>query len=130
MKLQFYKKGIPTKSLQRIGILVITFIVSVIFFEIVTNISEDVEVSAQSSPTLPLISVNYLDDASTLLHGYVTEMDPCYMRDAIIPLDDDRLISLTIDCDDYEVDSLSYEIRSLDTQRNIASNDLSFTEND
>jgi len=130
MKLQFYKKGIPTRILKRAGILLGVFLVSVVFFEIVTNISETKEVSAQSSPTLPIVSINYLEDASTELHGYKTEMDPAYMRDAIIPLDSERNVKLTVDTKDYAVDSLSYEIRSLDTQRNISNNELEFTSED
>ncbi len=130
MKLQFYKKGIPKKIIQRCVILIATFFASIIFFEIITNISEDVEVSSQLSPTLPTISVNYLGDVTTTLHGYISEMDPCYMRDAIIPLDDDRNISLTVNCNNYTVDTLSYEIRSLDTQRNISSNELAFSQSD
>ena len=130
MKLQFYKKGIPTEILKRIGILLVVFIVSVVFFEIVTNIQEPQEIIAQSSPTLPTVQIDYLSDASTELHGYVSEMDPAYMRDAIIPLDSERNISITVDPKDYDVDGLSYEIRSLDTQRNISNNDLSFTTED
>ena len=97
MKLQFYKKGIPTEILKRVGILVVVFVVSVVFFEIVTNISEPQEVSAQSSPTLPTVTIDYLGDAYTELHGYVTEMDPAYMRDAIIPLATERNVSITAD---------------------------------
>ncbi|WP_051524661.1 hypothetical protein [Pseudobutyrivibrio sp. MD2005] len=130
MKLQFYKKGIPTKIIKRAVILVVVFFVSIIFFEIVTNITETQEISSQASPTLPLVYVNYLGDASTELHGYVSEMDPAYMRDAIIPLDSQRNISLSIDSKKYSIDGVSYEIRSLDTQRNIANNELEYTEKD
>ncbi len=130
MKLQFYKKGIPTKIIKRSAILLTVFAVSVVFFEIVTNISETQEVTPQSSPTLPLVTVNYLSDASTELHGYVTEMDPAYMRDAIIPLDANRTVSLSIDPKSYSIDSVSYAIRSLDTQRNISNNELKFTQKD
>nr|MCR4831657.1 hypothetical protein [Pseudobutyrivibrio sp.] len=129
MKLQFYKKGIPTKILRRAGILFTIFIAAVVFFEIITNISESKEVSAQATPTLPIVTINYLGDANTELHGYVTEMDPAYMRDAIIPLDLERTVSLSIDTKKYKVDSLSYEIRSLDTQRNISNNDLDYVDN-
>ena len=63
--------------------------------------------------------------------GYVTQMDPAYMRDAIIPLDSNRNVSLSIDAKKYSIDNVSYEIRSLDTQRNIAKNDITFsTDND
>ncbi|SEA97708.1 hypothetical protein SAMN02910384_02918 [Pseudobutyrivibrio sp. ACV-2] len=126
MRLQFYKKGIPTKILQRAAILLAVFIISLVFFEIVTNISEDVEISKQSSPTLPIVTMEFLNHGNTQLHGYTSEMDPAYMRDAIIPLDKKRTISLSIDTKDFPVDSLSYEIRSLDTQRNIAKNDLDY----
>ncbi|MBR1623157.1 MAG: hypothetical protein IJ675_04540, partial [Pseudobutyrivibrio sp.] len=85
MKLQFYKKGIPTKVIKRAGTLFAIFVAAVVFFEIVTNISEPKEVSAQSKPTLPVVTINYLGDAFTELHGYASEMDPAYMRDAIIP---------------------------------------------
>ncbi len=130
MKLQFYKKGIPTNILQRAGILVAVFIVSVVVFEIATNISEPLEVTAQSRPSLPIVNINYLSDASTELHGYATEMDPAYMRDAIIPLDADRTVSLVVDTKQYNIDTVSYEIRSLDTQRNIANNTLKFINDD
>lgn len=130
MKLQFYKKGIPTKILQRAAILLAVFIISLIFFEIVTNISEDVKVSKQTSPTLPIVAIEFLNHGRTELHGYTAEMDPAYMRDAIIPLDENRNISLSIDTKDYQVDTLTYEIRSLDTQRNISKNDLEYSAKD
>lgn len=130
MKLQFYKKGIPTQIIKRAGILLAIFVCAVIFFEIVTNISETKEVTKLASPTLPVVYVNYLNDASTELHGYVQKMDPAYMRDAIIPLDSKRTVSLSIDAKKYNIDNVSYEIRSLDTHRNISNNDLDFANND
>ena len=130
MKLQFYKKGIPTRIIRRAGTLFAIFVAAVVFFEIVTNISEPKEVSAQSTPTLPIVTINHLGDAFTELHGYVTEMDPAYMRDAIIPLDSERTVSLSVDTKNYNIDSVSYEIRSLDTRRNISNNELEYTDNE
>ncbi len=130
MKLQFYKKGIPTKIIKRSGILFAIFICAVIFFEIITNITETKEVTKLAKPSLPIVSVNYLQDASSQLHGYVSKMDPAYMRDAIIPLDANRTVSLSIDAKKYNIDNVSYEIRSLDTQRNISNNDLDYTTED
>ncbi|WP_406544587.1 hypothetical protein [Pseudobutyrivibrio sp.] len=126
MKLQFHKKGIPTNILKRMAVLFVVFIISVVFFEIITNISESVKVSKQSDATLPIVSINFLGDASTELHGYVNEMDPAYMRDAIIPLDSERNVNISIQCKDFDVDSLEYAILSLDTQRNISKNKLNF----
>ncbi|MBP5595645.1 MAG: hypothetical protein J6Y02_09710 [Pseudobutyrivibrio sp.] len=108
------------------SVLFVVFIVSVVFFEIITNISENVKVSKQSDATLPIVYINFLGDASTELHGYVNEMDPAYMRDAIIPLDNERNVDISIQCKDFDVDSLEYAILSLDTQRNISKNKLNF----
>lgn len=108
------------------AVLFVVFIISVVFFEIITNISESVKVSKQSDATLPIVSINFLGDASTELHGYVNEMDPAYMRDAIIPLDSERNVNISIQCKDFDVDSLEYAILSLDTQRNISKNKLNF----
>ena len=126
MKLQFYKKGIPTRIIKRVVLLAATFLASVVFFEIVTNVHQPMEISAQDSPTLPIVMVSYLGENNTLLHGYVNEMDPAYMRDAIIPLDSKRNVNISIQCKDFDVDSLEYAILSLDTQRNISKNKLNF----
>jgi len=130
MKLQFYKKGIPIKTIKRLILLGCVFLASIIFFEITTNFTEEVTISNISNPTLPTVDINYLGNAKTQLHGYITEMDPCYMRDAIIPLDKNRIIDISISHEDYDITSLSYEIKSLDTQRKIASNDIDFKKSD
>ncbi len=130
MKLQFHKKGIPTNIIKRAVLLIAVFIVSVVLFEIVTNVTDSVEITVQENPTLPVLNVNFLDDASCQLHGYVTEMDPVYMRDAVIPLDNERNIDISLNAGDFPVDGLSYELRSLDTQRNISNNELDFDNKD
>ena len=126
MKLQFYKKGLPIKTIHRLILLAIVFLASTAFFEIILNVTEDVSEVEMSEPTLPTIDISFLGEHSTTLHGYTTEMDPSYMRDAIIPLDEDRNIDMIVYCPDYDVDSFTYEIRSLDTLRKISSNSPTF----
>ncbi len=75
--------------------------------------------------TLPLVGVQTYDHTMGELHGYRTQMDACYMRDALIPLDSKRKMDLTINTYGYDVDSVSYEVRSLDTQRKIADTKVS-----
>ena len=48
------------------------------------------------------------------LHGYVTEMDAAYMRDTITPVGEDRKLPIVIQTNQTAVDTISYEIRSLD----------------
>lgn len=128
MKLQFYKKGLPTSVIKRIILLLAVFVAAIIFFEILTNRQRAVEGINMDSPTLPLVSIEYMGDVTTILHGYVQEMDPCYMRESIIPLSDDRVISLTMDTKGQEVTAMSYQIRSIDTERNISGNDVTYSQ--
>lgn len=128
MKLQFYKKGLPTSVIKRIILLLAVFVAAIIFFEILTNRQRAVEGINMESPTLPLVSIEYMGDVTTILHGYVQEMDPCYMRESIIPLSDDRVISLTMDTKGQEVTAMSYQIRSIDTERNISGNDVTYSQ--
>lgn len=128
MKLQFYKKGLPTSVIKRIILLLAVFVAAIIFFEILTNRQRAVEGINMDSPTLPLVSIEYMGDVTTTLHGYVQEMDPCYMRESIIPLSDDRVISLTMDTKGQEVTAMSYQIRSIDTERNISGNDVTYSQ--
>ncbi len=126
--LSFRQPKATKKNLYRGLLLLAVFIVFVIIFEITTNIEKDNTFSVDNSSTLPIINVNLKSNYSTTLYGYKTQMNPCYMRDALVPLDSTRSISLSItDYKDFNVSNISYEVRSLDTQRKIASNTLDYT---
>ncbi len=128
MRLQFYKKGLPTNVIKRIILLLVVFVAALIFFEILTNRQQEIDGTNMDSPSLPLVSIEYKGDTTTTLHGYVQEMDPCYMRESIIPLSDDRMINLSMDTQGQEITGLSYQIRSLDTERNISGNDVTYSQ--
>ncbi|MCR5641165.1 MAG: hypothetical protein K6G04_07435 [Lachnospiraceae bacterium] len=73
---------------------------------------------------MPTISMTALGTEVNELHGYVNEMDACYMRDAVIPLDESRVLPMKIHTYGAKISSISYEIRSLDTERKIAETEL------
>ena len=120
MKLNFREKGIPKWVKHRLGVLFLIFIGALVFFQIVLNRGEEEKKVTMADATLPLVGVKTYDHTMGELHGYRTEMDACYMRDALIPLDSKRKMDLTIDTYGYDIDRVSYEVRSLDTQRKIA----------
>ncbi|MCF0131248.1 MAG: hypothetical protein HUJ71_05945 [Pseudobutyrivibrio sp.] len=127
MKLQFYKKGIPIKRIRRIMYLIVVFVISIGVFEVMTNQKVSQIVTYMDDPTFPVLTVSYFDDASMVLHGYATQMDPCYMRDALIPLSEDRMVNLSLNAFGNKVNGLSYELRSLDTSRKISGKALEYT---
>ena len=121
MKLKFQESRISKINKRRVGVLTGVFFVSLLFFNIILNKTDaPLTTTAMASPTLPIVTMEALGKPMSQLHGYRSEMDPCYMRDAVIPLGSDRRLPITIDTYGYNVDGISYEIRSLDTTRKIA----------
>ncbi len=123
-KLNFREKGLPREIKRRLQILGIVFVIAIIFFQIVLNANESETDIKMANATLPLINVEAYGSTMGELHGYTQEMDACYMRDAIIPLDKNRKMDITLQTFGYPVDSVSYEVRSLDTERKIADTEI------
>ncbi|MCR4999040.1 MAG: hypothetical protein K6A05_04275 [Lachnospiraceae bacterium] len=125
MQLSFREKGLSKETKRRILVLTFIFILALIFFGVVLNFRDSEEVSKMSGATMPTISMHALDTKVNELHGYVMEMDACYMRDSVIPLEENRVLPMTIHTYGAEVSEISYEIRSLDTERKIADTTIS-----
>ena len=79
----------------------------------------------QADATLPVMSFNLDKIKINTLHGYTTEMDPTKMRDCVIPISDDRKLSLSISTYGMAVDRISYKIRSMDGKRLVADDEIS-----
>lgn len=97
---------------------------SLVGFEFITNFHPTNTRVEESTVTLPTVSISYLNDATTTLHGYVREMNASFMRDALIPLEKERAVKLSINLYDFEFDRLAYEVRSLDATRKLSENDI------
>lgn len=124
-KLYFREKGIPKEIRKRITILAIIFVIFLVFFQILLNHKPSEKKITMAEATLPLVTVESYGKSMGELHGYINEMDACYMRDALIPLDDKRKLKISVDTLGYNIQDASYEIRSLDTQRKIADTKIS-----
>ncbi|MBQ1604684.1 MAG: hypothetical protein II091_03035, partial [Lachnospiraceae bacterium] len=124
VQLNFREKGIPKRVKIRIEILLVIFVLAMIVFQFVLNRGKSTTAMNMDDATLPVVEVDAFGKTVAELHGYTSEMDACYMRDAIVPLDSERNMNLRIDTYGYEIDSASYEIRSLNTERKIADTKL------
>ena len=80
-----------------------------------------------ASATLPLIYLEQGGRSFNLMHGYTKSMDASSIRDAVLPLPEDREISLWIESPDTAVQDIHYEVRSLDMDRLIEDGELEFT---
>lgn len=124
MQLTFREKGLPKDTKRRIVVLTFIFLLALVFFGVVLNYRDPETVSKMKDATMPTISMTALGTEINELHGYVNEMDACYMRDAVVPLDESRILPIMVHTHGAKVTEISYEIRSLDTERKIADTKL------
>ena len=85
----------------------------------------DASAEVMQSATLPIINMVYQDTNINVLQGYTTYMDGKYMRDCITPLEEERTLGVTIKKYDNVIATMSYEIRTLDTERLIDKQNIS-----
>ena len=113
------------KGTIKAAVLLVIFIIAVLVFGRLTNHTNEDLTTEMEDATLPVISL-YQDGVElNELHGYVTEMNAAYMRDSITPIGEDWKLPITIQTYQTAVDTISYEIRSLDAERLIANSDIS-----
>ena len=106
-------------------VLIVVFIAALITFCITTNKGNKDMTTKQADATLPVMTFNLDKIKINTLHGYTTEMDPTKMRDCVIPISDDRKLSLSISTYGMAVDRISYKIRSMDGKRLVADDEIS-----
>lgn len=106
-------------------VLIVVFIAALITFCITTNKGNKDMTTKQADATLPVMSFNLDKIKINTLHGNTTEMDPTKMRDCVIPISDDRKLSLSISTYGMAVDRISYKIRSMDGKRLVADDEIS-----
>lgn len=108
------------KGIIKAVVLVFCFMAAAITFGYFTNqnsVNLTTEMQAASYPVISVYHKNYLVGE---LHGYREKMDMTTMRDCVVPLQNDRAVTVEVNTFGRQVDQISYEIRSLDGARLIA----------
>lgn len=112
------------KGTFKAAVLVTIFILAVLVFGRLMNHTNEDLTTEMEEATFPVISLYQNDVEINELHGYANEMDAAYMRDTITPIAADRKLPVSIQTYQTAVDTISYEIRSLDAERLIANADV------
>lgn len=102
-------------------LLVVAIVCAAVFF--LRKGDDNVEVSEE--PTLPRVSFLVGEYEVNTLAGYVTEMDITTMRDTITPVAEDGQLAMEIETNGQSIDSLKYELYSLDGSEQYAQKALS-----
>lgn len=116
------------KWIKKLIILLVLFLASGagILFWMNRNQEEDVlEKITWKDATLPVVSAQVEGNQVNILHGYVEDMNVVGMRDTITPLPDNRQLELLVDTYGVQINSIYYEIKSIDGERLIDKTDLS-----
>ncbi len=112
------------KQIMKPLVLSVLFFVAVIFFGVITNKDNKDLTTTLSEATLPVVAFYEGDTPINELHGYVNKMDSTAMRDTITPVDDQRILPMSIATYGYKIDAICYEIRSMDGSRLVAKSDV------
>lgn len=111
------------KGIIKAIVLICSFLIAVVGFGYFTNQNGVNLTTEMKEASYPVISVYYKDYQVGELHGYREKMDLTTMRDSVVPVQNDRAITVEIHMFGKEIDGVRYEIRSLDGQRLIAERD-------
>lgn len=107
------------KGLIKTGVLLMVFCVSLVVFSTIAN-QKNMDLTMHlEEATLPVVYAYHQNEKINQLFGYTEEMEAQYMRDTITPLEENLLLPIEIDTYGAEVSSISYEVRSMDTERLI-----------
>ena len=96
---------------------VLVFIIALVIIGAISN-KGNTDMTVEMQPaTYPLIYVQRNGEKINCLHGYSDKMQESYMRDSITPINEDRMLSFTVDKYKRKIDSISFEVRSVDGSR-------------
>lgn len=101
------------KQIYRIIILIIIFIASLYYFskdikEVVFDIDNT---TSMEETTFPLVTLRTEDRVINLLHGYSSNLDANSVREALLPVDSNRVYEVMINEQDYDIKKLNFELR-------------------
>ena len=107
------------KLMKKLTVLGIIFVLAIAgaFFYMRRPPKNDSLYTNLDEASLPVVAMRVNESLLNELYGYVDEMDTRTMRDAITPLPEDRNLGVSINLYGNHLKGISYEIRSLDTER-------------
>ncbi len=119
------------EKLLRSAVFTVVFIISVIICSVVMN-RDTADMTVQmSDASYPTVAAVVSDQEVNLMHGCSDELPERHMRGALTPLKRDRSLDIVVHTYGRKIDSISYEVRSLDGSRLVENNKVgSFTSGD
>lgn len=108
-------KNIVLKGLFFITVFVISLFIMVRMF----NTSNTDMTGTMDKASLPVVYASLNGEKINMMHGITGDTEIRTVRDTLTPLSDDRKMSIVIDTFGGNIDTLSYEVRSINGERLI-----------
>ncbi len=118
----YYMKNAAAATVRiaiRVLVLVLIFIASGLFFSRMINQVTPDAADHMAKSSFPLVYMRQDDMAFNCLHGFAQEMDTRQLRDSITPLNADRTIGIRIQTFTTNIDSITYQIKTIDGQKTL-----------
>lgn len=112
------------KEFIKIIVCVVVFFTSLIVIGTIMNQGNSDMTTEMEPATFPLVSFDAGGTTINCLHGYTDEMEINYLKDTIICMEEERTLSLIVDKFDANIQSMSFEVRSVDGERLVESTDI------
>lgn len=112
------------KNLIKAAILCAVFVGTILIISRMTNKENTDLTTEMAEATLPLLHLEWEGNRLGSLRGYVNEMNPVFMRDAIIPVNSSGQLQLTVEDFGHPIDSASYELMAIDAGTPLEENSI------
>lgn len=103
---------------------VFVFIISLFIIDFFMNRGTSEITMDMPKATLPIVSVMADEHKINTMYGYTSKREEAYTKDSITPISEDRQITLVIDTYQADIQSVAYEVRSIDGDRLIEGSDI------
>lgn len=103
---------------------VVVFFISVFVIDLILNrVTSEITMDMPKA-TLPVVSVKVDQYKVNTMYGYTSRREEAFTKDSITPISSNREITMVIDTYQAEVESVAYEVRSMDGERLIEGSEL------
>ena len=103
---------------------VFVFIISLFVIDFFMNRGTSEITMDMPKATLPIVSVMADEHKINTMYGYTSKREEAYTKDSITPISENRQITLVIDTYQADIESVAYEVRSIDGERLIEGSDI------
>lgn len=103
---------------------VLVFFISLFIIDFILNRDNSEITMDMPKATLPVVSVMSDVHKINTMYGYTSKREEAYTKDSITPISADREIALVIDTYQADIESVAYEVRSIDGDRLIEGSDI------